>query len=174
MIIDYLERIEIDISELKSKEDDIKKIVDIIKNSKNIYICGNGGSSSTASHLSQDLQKMCKLKSFCLTDSTPLITAWSNDVNYEVIFMKQLETLANKDDCLIILSGSGNSPNLFNAAAYANAIGMNTIAIVGMNGGRLLNNIDLDVCLHIKTDMQHAEDCHMILSHIILMELYNG
>ena len=161
------------ISKLRRHFKELLEIADILKHSEVIYICGNGGSAATASHMVNDFQKMCGLKAMCLNDNVPLLTAWTNDNSYDVAFMRQLENMANEDDVLIVLSGSGNSKNLFNAVAYANSIGMKTIALLGTDGGRLKKNIKTDVCLHIESDQLHAEDWHLMLDHL-LCELIGG
>lgn len=153
--------------ELRKQSDEIKEVADIIKNSNQIYVCGNGGSAATASHFANDIQKICRKRAYSLTDNTPIMTAWANDLNYDNIFMKQLENIATEDDTLIVISGSGNSPNLFNAVTYANSTGMNTIGFVGMDGGRLKKNVKLTKLIHVETDMLHSEDWHLTLCHLI-------
>jgi len=148
---------------------DIEKVVDILKNSDNIYIAGNGGSSATASHLANDFQKISKLKTYCLTDNTPLLTAWSNDTDYDIIFQPQLKLLASNSDTLIVLSGSGDSLNIFYAVSMAKSIGMNVIAFLGGDGGMIKEKFkDINI-IHIPSDMQHAEDWHLVLGHILCM-----
>jgi len=168
MINKYLDESIEDIKALKKSIEGIEQIINKIKTAHTIFICGNGGSSSTASHFANDLQKMCDIKAICLNDNIPLITAWSNDEDYSSIFMRQLETLAVTGDTLIVFTGSGNSKNLINAINYANDIGMNTIAFVGGNGGKIFKDVSTTFTLCIPSDMQHAEDWQLILSHIIM------
>ena len=155
------------------KQDDIDDVLHILKFSEKIFICGNGGSSSTASHLAQDLNKMCGIHTICLSDNIPMITALSNDESYDDIFMRQLQMMATPNDTLIVLSGSGNSKNIIKAIEYANSIDIMTIALIGMDGGKIKKDNKVDKIIHITGDMQHSEDWHLIVGHIlcqILME----
>lgn len=166
-IEEYINDANINNIKLILQADKIVNIAKIIKNSNKIFICGNGGSAATASHFVNDLRKQCKLKASCLTDNISLFTAWCNDTSYDLGFMRQLETLAKKGDVLIVISGSGNSENLFNAVTYGNSIDMKTIGFVGMDGGRLKKNVKTTELIHIETDMLHSEDWHSTLCHLI-------
>ena len=106
---------------------------------RQIFVCGNGGSASTASHFVCDMLKCAsarggRFRIMALTDSLPTITAYSNDVNYECIFTEQLKNFAKEGDVVMALSGSGNSPNVVSALTYANSIGCQTIALTGRDG----------------------------------------
>ena len=165
----YLNESNINNIKLIQQWDKIIEIADIIKNSNQVFLCGNGGSSSTASHFTNDLQKMCGLKAFCLTDNVPVITAYANDSSYDYIFEYQLQTLASKNDTLIVISGSGNSQNIYNAVIEAIWHDMNIITFVGMDGGKLMKNITEGInYVHIESDMQHSEDWHLTLCHLIV------
>src|SRR5579875_645097 len=110
-----------------------------------VFICGNGGSGANASHLCEDLNK-CTLRDFesqkrlrvlSLTDNTAGIMAWANDEGYDRIFLEQLKNLASPGDVLVAISGSGNSPNIVKAVAWANEHGLTTLGITGFGGGKL-------------------------------------
>src|SRR5207237_4966422 len=111
--------------------------------SKHIFVCGNGGSASTASHFACDIVKGAsyqrdeRFKIMELTDSLPTLTAYSNDVGYDCVFAEQLKNFAQADDVVMCISGSGNSPNVVCAMEYANSIGCKTIALTGRDGGKL-------------------------------------
>ena len=131
IIYDYLDSQTQCIDELmKNNVPTIKKIFQIFnkakKNGNKIYIMGNGGSASTASHFASDLLKTSltkntkKIKAFSLSDNIPVMLAWANDTSYENIFKKQLESLLEKNDIVIGISGSGNSINVLNAIKFAN------------------------------------------------------
>ena len=163
------------IKDLENKKDQIKKIILILedakKQKKKVFLLGNGGSASTASHLVCDFNKFRGLKAIALTDSLSLITAWSNDEDYSIIFKKQLQTLAEPGDIILGFSGSGKSSNVIKAFKYANEIGCKTIAFTGFDGG-ILKDI-ADECIIAEVDnMQHSEDMHVLLGHMIafLME----
>src|SRR6516162_812760 len=110
---------------------------------RRIFVCGNGGSASTASHFTCDMVKGAsfnrqkRFRIMALTDSLPTITAYSNDVHYECVFVEQLKNFAEPGDVLIAVSGSGNSPNVLRAVEYANSIGCHTIGLCGREGGEL-------------------------------------
>ena len=144
------------------------------ENGKTIYFAGNGGSAATASHFAQDLGEVgrkANLKSFktiSLTDNVSLLTAISNDYGYENIFSIQLSELFSKGDVLVVISASGNSPNVIAAVKQAKKMGGKTIGLVGFDGGKLLEMCDY--VIHVKTNKGEfgpVEDLHMILDHMV-------
>lgn len=156
--------------------EDIRKIAELIRdayvNEKQVFIMGNGGSAATASHLTCDLQKsvgLCgkrKFKVMALNDSIPLMTAWANDFDYSEVFARQLETWVQPGDLVLALSGSGNSPNVVKAVEFANEKGAITAALTGFKGGKLAQVAKYSVVIP-SDNMQHLEDVHMVLSHLI-------
>lgn len=166
----------------KMDEQEIEKIVSIIysvyMNGKKIITCGNGGSASTASHMITDWNKMTtmatgkKLYGFSLTDNIGLITAYANDTNYENVFKGQLESIMDKGDCLVAISGSGQSKNVINAVEYANKIGGLTVGILGFEGGQL-KNITKNSVVVPSNDMQICEDVHLMICHMVMKKLCN-
>ncbi len=112
-------------------------------NNCHIFVCGNGGSASTASHFSCDVvkgasfQRDRRFRILALTDSLPTLTAYSNDVCYDCVFEEQLKNFAQRDDIVMAISGSGNSPNVLHAVEYGNSIGCKTVALTGRDGGKL-------------------------------------
>ena len=139
---------------------------------KQIFLCGNGGSAATASHLACDLvkgasyQRDNRFKVIALTDNTPTITAYSNDVSYDDVFVEQLKNFANKDDLVMGISASGNSENIIRTIEYANKIGCKTIGLSGRDGGKLKQMARLPI--HVNNDhMGIIEDIHMIISHML-------
>lgn len=140
-------------------------------NGKHIYVFGNGGSGSTASHMVCDIAKGCsykknkRFKVTCLNDNIPIVLAYSNDVGYDVIFEEQLKNYLNEDDVVLGISGSGNSKNVINAIEYANSRNAKTIGFTGFNGGKLHEIVNIG--LHVPVnDMQITEDIHLIINHI--------
>jgi D-sedoheptulose 7-phosphate isomerase len=137
-----------------------------------IFTCGNGGSASTASHFVCDMVKgasyghLSRFRIMALTDSLPTITAYSNDVAYDAVFVEQLKNFAQPGDVLFAISGSGNSPNVLRAVEYANSINCRTIGLSGRDGGRLAQLVGLPI--HVpEPHMGRIEDAHMIVCHII-------
>ena len=139
---------------------------------RHIFVCGNGGSASTASHFVCDMVKgasfgrATRFRMTALTDSLPTITAYSNDVNYECVFAEQLKNFAQAGDVVIAISGSGNSPNVLRAVEYANTAGCKTIALTGRDGGKLGPLAQLNIQAS-NPHMGHIEDAHMIVMHMI-------
>ena len=139
---------------------------------RHIFVCGNGGSASTASHFVCDIVKGAsydrdqRFRILALTDSLPTITAYSNDVGYECIFAEQLKNFAQAGDVVMCISGSGNSPNVLRAIEYANSIGCKTIALTGRNGGKLGPLAQLNIQVPVP-HMGRIEDAHMVICHMI-------
>jgi D-sedoheptulose 7-phosphate isomerase len=139
---------------------------------RNIFVCGNGGSASTASHFVCDMVKGAsydrqrRFRIMALTDSLATLTAYSNDVGYECVFAEQLKNFARPEDVVLAISGSGGSPNVLRAVEYGNSIGCRTIALTGRNGGELgrLAQLNLQVS---HPHMGRIEDAHMIVLHMI-------
>jgi len=139
---------------------------------RRIFVFGNGGSASTASHFATDMVKGAsygrakRFRIMALTDSLPTLTAYSNDVSYECVFVEQLKNFAEPGDVAIAVSGSGNSPNVLRAVEYANSIGCHTIGLSGRDGGTLGKLVELN--LHVADPhMGRIEDGHMIILHMI-------
>jgi len=145
-------------------------------NRKQVFIMGNGGSASTASHFVCDLAKNTRnvnLPSFRvigLADNMAIFSALANDEGYDQVFAQQLSSLLQPDDIVIAISASGNSPNVVNAVELANRMGATTIGMTGFDGGRLKAMVDLEiqVASHV---IEHVEDIHLILEHMICKEL---
>lgn len=137
-----------------------------------IFICGNGGSASTASHMVCDIVKgasfnrTSRFRMMALTDSLPTITAYSNDVSYDVVFVEQLKNFAQPGDLVMAISGSGNSPNVLRALEYANTAGCRTIAMTGRDGGKLGPLAQLNIQVAVP-HMGRIEDAHFIACHMI-------
>jgi D-sedoheptulose 7-phosphate isomerase len=139
---------------------------------RHIFVCGNGGSASTSSHFVCDMVKGAsygrgkRFRIMSLNDALPTITAYSNDVSYDAIFVEQLKNFARPGDVLMCISGSGNSPNVLRAAEYANQAGMRTIGLTGRDGGQLGRLVHLEI--NIKDQhMGRIEDGHMVACHMI-------
>lgn len=161
-----------------------RQLQDAWANKKNIFICGNGGSGANANHIANDLlygvgfnRKSGKhslgMRVESLVSNPGVITCLANDINYENVFSKQIEIKGNENDLLIALSGSGNSPNIINAIEVANAIGIQTIAIVGFDGGRCKKIAKKFIHCRLN-DMEIAEDIQMIIFNSCKQWLINN
>ena len=137
-----------------------------------IFVCGNGGSAATASHLANDLGKGAsygraqRFKVIALTDNVPWMTALANDVSYDEVFSEQLENFAEAGDLLIAISGSGNSANVLRAIEVARKRGLVTVGLTGFGGGKLADMVDHPVVVD-SHHMGRVEDVHMIIVHLI-------
>lgn len=137
-----------------------------------IFVCGNGGSASIAEHFSCDHSKGVHMDTktlrpniVSLASNMAVITAIGNDIGYSSIFSKQLEfSSADNDDILVVVSSSGNSPNIINALDVANDRGMVTIALVGFDGGAAGQKADIVVHVN-SSNYGVVEDCHQIIMH---------
>ncbi len=141
-----------------------------------IFVFGNGGSASTATTMANDLgfdilkktNTKKTFKFFCLNDNTSVLTAIGNDVGYENIFVNQLKIHFKKGDIALILSASGNSKNLINAAKWIKNKKGKILSIVGFDGGKLKKISDN--CIYFKCDKNEygpIEDIHLIINHIL-------
>ena len=150
-----------------------EKLFNTIKNNKQIFVCGNGGSAAIANHYVPDYLKLIrqntKLKPLVksLSSDLELITAISNDMDYSKIFSYQAESLCKKGDVLIIISSSGNSPNVVNLANWAKKNKIYSISFTGFSGGKLKKITNLNVHVNIK-NYGLVEDSHHILMHAIM------
>jgi D-sedoheptulose 7-phosphate isomerase len=140
---------------------------------KQVFILGNGGSASTASHMACDLGKntigpnMRRFRILSLNDNIPLLTALSNDLGYENVFAEQLQNLIQPGDVLIVLTGSGNSPNVLRAMEYARTQSAEVAALLGFGGGKAMELADLTVLVD-SDDYGVVEDAHLIINHILV------
>ncbi|HXR77212.1 MAG TPA: SIS domain-containing protein [Bryobacteraceae bacterium] len=139
---------------------------------RHIFVCGNGGSASTASHFACDIvkgasyQRDKRFRIMALTDSLPTLTAYSNDVSYDCVFTEQLRNFAQTGDVVMAISGSGNSPNVLSAVEFANSAGCKTIALTGRDGGKLGSLAQLNIQVPVQ-HMGRIEDAHLIICHMI-------
>jgi D-sedoheptulose 7-phosphate isomerase len=170
------------LSQLQKTIDTLPKhlIVDVIAilqqariQENQVFIMGNGGSASTASHFVCDLAKNTRRKGLPnfrvigLTDNMASFSAYANDEGYENVFSQQLMNLIKPGDVVIGISTSGNSKNVINAIEEAQKHNVTTIGFTGFDGGRLGQIVNLNI--HVKSNIiEHVEDIHLILEHIIV------
>ena len=149
------------------------------QNDNTIFVVGNGGSSSTASHIGNDfglavLKKSNKTenksyRALALTDNLSVISAIGNDSTFENIFVDQLKVHFRKGDKLIVISASGNSPNLVIASEWFKKQGGTVIGWLGFDGGKLKNIVDLSIVVESpKGEYAPVEDLHLVINHIIV------
>ena len=153
-----------------------ESIIKCRNENKTLFICGNGGSAGNSNHIANDFLYGLNSKSRnylsveSLSANVSVLTCLGNDIGYENIYSYQLKTKAKKGDCLLVLSGSGNSKNILNALDVAKAIGIKTIGILGYDGGAAKNKVD--IAIHINcADMQIAEDGQMLICHYLIKSI---
>jgi D-sedoheptulose 7-phosphate isomerase len=147
---------------------------------RTVFIAGNGGSAATASHMACDFQKTTlakeheriakRIRCIALSDNMPLITAWGNDVSYNEVFGQQLRNLGNEGDTLLVITASGNSPNILNALEAARDRGIKTIGFLGFEGGKALALCDQAIVVR-SSDFGIIEDAHSVLMHMVTAAL---
>src|SRR5436190_1847092 len=174
------ELLRVDARELQALAD---AVYDAYRRRALVFVIGNGGSGSNASHFCEDAGKCTlrredydndakrRLRILSLTDNTPYILAWANDEGFDRVFAEQLKNLASPGDLLIAISGSGNSPNILKAVEWANRNGLNTFGCTGFSGGKLkalaqqVFHVPLD-------DMGIVESIHLTAFHWIVDNLH--
>ena len=181
----YLDRLQTETSRLDQAA--LKKMADLIyqawENDRFVYIFGNGGSGTTASHMAEDLGKSTlrpedlkdeskkRLKVLSLTDNAGWIMAVGNDVSYDDIFLQQLMNYGRPGDLVLAISGSGNSPNILAAVDWANRHGLITYGLTGYGGGKLKamqqHGIHVDL-----NDMGMVESLHLCVFHWVLNDVF--
>ena len=179
-IREYIDRLEQGLREINPVA--IERVVETLEiarqERRTIFIIGNGGSAATASHMANDLQKLAShgkgaaYRAIALTDNVPLITAWANDADYEEVFTRQLDALAQEGDILIVITGSGNSPNIVHAVKWAKGANLTMIALLGFDGGVVKELAD-HALLFAEDHYGRVEDAHMILEHMIANYLHD-
>ena len=138
-----------------------------------IFFLGNGGSAATASHFVNDIAMGSKswddpFRVYCLADNTAVVTAIANDYGYDDVFVLQLRGHLSRDDLVVAISVSGNSPNVLKAVEFARSCGTQVVGLTGFDGGRLAELADITV--HAPTNPGEygpAEDVHMVIDHLV-------
>lgn len=155
----------------------IQEMVDVLVRARlhdhQVFVMGNGGSATTASHFVCDLAKNTRVSGLPhfrvigLTDNVASITAYANDEGYEMVFSQQLAGLVREDDVVIAISASGNSPNVLKAVELANMANAFTIGLTGFNGGKLGGMVKLHV--HVPSNrIEQVEDIHLMIEHMVI------
>lgn len=139
---------------------------------RQVFLCGNGGSAANALHWVNDLLYGAGktgrggLRAHALPANASVTTCLANDLGYDRSFSDQLAVLGTEGDLLIVLSGSGNSPNILRVLEIARKMGIRSWAVLGFDGGKALKMVDHAVHFSV-SDMQIAEDCQMVLGHMV-------
>ena len=143
-----------------------------LKEDRQIFVFGNGGSAANASHFATDLGKGSsdklgrRFRVHSLNDNVSWMTALGNDYAYEDVFVRQLMNYGNPGDLVLVMSVSGSSPNLVSAVEWARKTGLHTIALVGGKPGRLAGLAHQAILIN-DTHYGRVEDAHMGICHMI-------
>jgi len=146
-------------------------VIECFKAEGKILLFGNGGSAADAQHIATEL--VCRFKkerkplpALALSTNSSLVTAQANDLGFETIFSRQIEVWAKKGDIAIVISTSGNSPNILEGAKKAKEKGMKTIGFIGKGGGKLKDLVDLPLVVS-SDDVPRIQEAHITIGHII-------
>jgi D-sedoheptulose 7-phosphate isomerase len=167
-------------TKLKIKEQNVKDIlkavdflVDTFKKGNKLLLCGNGGSAADCQHIAAELVirlshsiKRPALPAFALTTDTSNLTASGNDIGFDNVFARSIQGLGNAGDALLVISTSGNSPNLINAVEMAKTKKMKVLAFLGGSGGKLKSLVDLSIIIP-SSNIQRIQEGHITVAHII-------
>lgn len=181
----YVQRLQDELQRVAPEE--IQAWADLVyeawENEKFVFVFGNGGSGTTATHICEDLGKSSlhqhelkdetkkRLKIMSLTDNLGWILALGNDVGYDQIFLQQLMNYGSRGDLVIAISGSGNSPNVLNAVDWANRHGLKTFGLTGYEGGKLRRMAQAGMHVPLN-DMGMVESIHLALFHWVLNDVF--
>lgn len=174
-IENYIRTLQATIDQLPRES--IQKVIDLLQSARldgrQVFIMGNGGSASTATHFVCDLAKNTRkdgwphFKVIGLTDNMAIFSAYANDEGYESVFAQQLANLVMPDDIVIGISASGNSRNVLNGIELAKSRNAITVGFTGFNGGPMAPMVDFNI--HVNSDIiEHVEDIHLMLEHMIV------
>ena len=157
---------------LKAMQGIVPLLLQARTDGRTIFFFGNGGSASTASHFVVDIGKATirgdgkRFRCVALVDNVESVTAWANDAEYAKVFSEQLKGLAHPGDVAIGISGSGNSANVLEAMRTARTLGLATVGLTGMGGGKLKDLVDVPLVVP-SNSMQHIEDVHLLVCHLL-------
>jgi len=153
-----------------------KKIQALIGTNRTLFVCGNGGSAATSSHIACDLGKTIlgknprenskRLRTISLNDCVPMMTAWGNDEGYERIFSEPLRNLGTAGDLLLIITGSGNSANILEVIKTAKEMKIETYGLLGFQGGKAKEMLD-EYLLVASENYGIVEDAHGVINHLV-------
>ncbi len=157
-------------------EQEVVSLIELLRSTRDgegqVFLCGNGGSAATASHLASELGKEASLgrprrfRVLSLADNVSWMTALANDLSYDQIFVEQLKNYGRAGDLLLAFSGSGNSVNVLEAVAWANENKLVTVGITGASGGKLAKLAAHPVCVQ-SDHMGHIQEGHFLIQHLV-------
>ena len=174
------------IKQLILKDKDFQLMIDkassvcceALRSNNKIFFAGNGGSAADAQHLAGELVNRFGferpgLAAIALTTDTSIITSIANDYGFDMLFSRQVQALGKKGDVFIALSTSGNSANIINGLNESKKIGLKTIGLTGISGGKMASICD--ICLKVPSDeTPRIQEAHILIGHIICSIIENS
>ncbi|MEA4897126.1 MAG: SIS domain-containing protein [Christensenellaceae bacterium] len=148
-------------------------LLDVYRHDRQVFIAGNGGSAATANHFVCDFGKNAvkgdrrRFRILSVCDNIEKITALGNDISFDEIFRFQLGNLMREGDVLIVISASGNSPDLVNACSFAKEHGAKVVALSGFGGGKICDGASASLITDMRS-YERIEDLHLILMHLVV------
>lgn len=155
--------------------DQIEKVASLIVTSYQkggkLLLCGNGGSAADAQHIAAELvgrfaQERRSLPALALNTNVSTLSSIGNDYSFDEIYSRQVEAYMQKEDILLAISTSGNSPNILKAVQKAKELGGKTIGLTGESGGKLKSNVDLLLNVPSK-ETPRIQESHILIGHIV-------
>ena len=161
-----------DVDFIKGLELASTMLIDTFQSNGKVLLAGNGGSAADAQHMAAEfigryLKERKSYAAIALTTDSSILTALGNDYNFDIIFSRQCEALVNKGDLVIGISTSGNSQNVINAIETARTQNMKTVAVLGFDGGKCKQMVDLPIHFAVD-DMQISEDLQLTVGHMVM------
>jgi D-sedoheptulose 7-phosphate isomerase len=154
-----------------------ERLLAALRSGAQVLVAGNGGSAATAMHLACDLGKTLlgpapdasaeRLRVIALGTNVSLLTAWANDAGYETVFAEEVRLLGREGDLLLVVTVSGDSPNVLAAVAAARERGLAAVGLLGGDGGAVRGLLD-DYVLVADDDFGHVESAHVVLGHLLM------
>lgn len=163
---------QVDLAEINN----VLAILRVVKSSEGVvYTFGNGGSHATALHFTNDLIKMCRIRSICVGEMAAAMLAFGNDEGWDNMFSYPLEEMLKPGDAVFGISCGGNSRNVLEGFRVAQSHGYLTVGLTGNSVESLINGLDLDALVHVPgTDIRVQEDVHLMICHAMVRMLSGG
>lgn len=148
-----------------------RAIADTIRQGRKVMFCGNGGSAADSQHLAAEftgrfVDDRAPLAGLALSTDSSALTCISNDYGFEHVFLRQVQALGVKGDCLVGISTSGNSPNVIRAFEYCREAGITTIGLLGRNGGDMAALSDIAIIVP-STTTARIQEAHILIGHVL-------
>jgi D-sedoheptulose 7-phosphate isomerase len=148
-----------------------RAVVECLRGGGKLLLCGNGGSAADAQHIAAEMSVKMKqvrapMAAIALTTNSSLLTAQANDLGFQTVFSRQIESLGRKGDILVAISTSGNSPNILEGVASARRMGIKVIGLAGKGGGGLAAASDIAIVVP-SNDVPRIQEVHIAVGHLI-------